>query len=124
MSVEQSSAQAPLTKTLDEGSSHGVYGALFAKINLSPVAHLSGIEAFQNSEALSEASADERVTAAVSVFLNLLQQSTHKVERLMPMLTGRASRCRRVFSAATRRVSFCMKTCAKPFANLRLTCWC
>ncbi|WP_339416744.1 type VI secretion system contractile sheath large subunit [Pseudomonas sp. RL_105y_Pfl1_103] len=82
MSAEQSSAPSQLTKTHDADSGQGIYGALFAKINLSPVAQLSGIEAFQNSEALSEASADERVTAAVSVFLDLLKQSSHKVERL------------------------------------------
>ncbi len=67
MSVAQSSASSQQAKTHDADSSQGVYGALFAKINLSPVAQLSGIESFQNAEALSEASADERVTAAVSV---------------------------------------------------------
>ena len=36
MSVEQSSAPSPLTKTHDADSGQGVYGALFAKINLSP----------------------------------------------------------------------------------------
>ncbi|KPX20286.1 EvpB family type VI secretion protein [Pseudomonas syringae pv. delphinii] len=82
MSAEQSSPSSQLTKTHDADGGQGIYGALFAKINLSPVARLNGIEAFQNSEALSEASADERVTAAVSVFLNLLKQSSHKVERL------------------------------------------
>lgn len=82
MSAEQSSAPSQLAKTHDADSGQGVYGALFAKINLSPVAQLSGLEAFQHSEALSEASADERVTAAVSVFLNLLKKSSHKVERL------------------------------------------
>jgi type VI secretion system protein ImpC len=59
-----------------------VYSALFNKINLSPVAALGNIDAFQDIEALSEVSADERVTAAVSVFLNMLKASTHKVERL------------------------------------------
>ncbi len=52
------------------------------EVNPSPVETLADIEAFQNSEALSEATADERVTAAVSVFLNLLKQSSQKVERL------------------------------------------
>ncbi|SDW75810.1 type VI secretion system protein ImpC [Pseudomonas syringae] len=82
MPAEQSSVSSQSTKTHDAESGKGIYGALFAKINLNPVTRLSGIEAFQNSEALSEASADERVTAAVSVFLNLLKQSSHKVERL------------------------------------------
>ncbi|MCP1446069.1 type VI secretion system protein ImpC [Pseudomonas sp. GGS8] len=81
MSTEHSSAQPYGTAVLTE-ENQGVYGALFAKINLSPVAELGGIEAFQNAEALSEASVDERVTAAVSVFLKLLKQSSQKVQRL------------------------------------------
>ncbi|WP_226478329.1 type VI secretion system contractile sheath large subunit [Pseudomonas sp. MWU16-30323] len=85
MSLEQSSQNAQLSNTYQAGS-QGIYGALFAKINLSPVTELSGIEAFQHSEALSEASADERVTAAVSVFLNLLKESSYKIERLDKVL--------------------------------------
>ncbi|WP_122621801.1 type VI secretion system contractile sheath large subunit [Pseudomonas viridiflava] len=64
----------------------GVYNNLFNKINLSPVTGLNGIEAFQNVEALSEVSADERVTAAVNVFLKLLKQSAQKIERLDKVL--------------------------------------
>ena len=82
MSVEQSSAPAQHTTGYDAEGGQGVYGALFAKINLNPVAQLSGIELFQSAEGLSDASADERVTAAVSVFLDLLKQSSHKFERL------------------------------------------
>ncbi|CAK9889242.1 MULTISPECIES: type VI secretion system contractile sheath large subunit [Pseudomonas] len=81
MSVEQSSAQSRGAAVLSENS-HGVYSALFDKINLSPIAQLGDIDAFQHPEALSEVSADERVTASVSVFLNLLKQSARKVERL------------------------------------------
>ena len=58
MSVEHTSLQH--TQTLDTDNAQGVYGALFAKINLSPVAQLGGIEIFQNPESLSEASADGR----------------------------------------------------------------
>lgn len=85
MSLEQSPQASQLTNAY-QTSGQGVYGALFAKINLSPVAELGGIDVFQNSEALSEVSADERVTAAVSVFLELLKQSSHKVERLDKVL--------------------------------------
>lgn len=60
----------------------GVYAALFEKINLSPVTALTDIEAFQTNDALSEATTDERVTASVSVFLELLKASSQKVERL------------------------------------------
>ena len=85
MSTEQSSVQAGGTTVLPE-ISQGVYSALFAKINLQPVESLGDYEVFQSNEALSEVSADERVTAAVSVFLNLLKQSAHKVERLDKVL--------------------------------------
>ncbi|SDI67994.1 type VI secretion system contractile sheath large subunit [Pseudomonas panipatensis] len=81
MSVEHDSAQARGAAVFAEDN-RGVYSALFSKINLSPVSELGGIENFQNTDALSEASADERVTAAVSVFLNLLKRSSQKIERL------------------------------------------
>lgn len=81
MSAENSSAQSRDAVVLSN-ESQSVYGDLFSKINLVPVARLNDIDVFQSSEALSEATADERVTAAVSVFLNLLKQSSRKVERL------------------------------------------
>jgi type VI secretion system protein ImpC len=81
MSVESSNVQSRGAAVLAE-ESKGVYGALFSKINLTPITSLGGIESFQSAEALSEVSADERVTAAVSVFLNLLKQSSQKVKRL------------------------------------------
>ena len=81
MSIEHSHAQSRGTAVLSE-ENQGVYGTLFGKINLSPVKVLGEIEAFQDSEALSDVSADERVTAAVSVFLTLIKQSSRKVRRL------------------------------------------
>ncbi|MFK0088040.1 type VI secretion system contractile sheath large subunit [Pseudomonas sp. NPDC090755] len=81
MSVEQSSTVSRGAEVLPE-SNQGVYAALFDKINLSPVAELEGIDDFQNEEALSEVSAEKRVTASVSVFLELLNRSSRKVERL------------------------------------------
>jgi type VI secretion system protein ImpC len=81
MSTEQINAQSRGATVLSE-ENQGVYGALFGKINLSPVKVLGEIEVFQNAEALSDVSADERVTAAVSVFLNLVKQSSRKVQRL------------------------------------------
>jgi type VI secretion system protein ImpC len=60
----------------------GVYANLFDKINLNPVSSLTDIEIYQSTDALSDVSADERVTAAVSVFLDLLKRSSQKVERL------------------------------------------
>ncbi|WCM53939.1 type VI secretion system lipoprotein TssJ [Pseudomonas sp. WJP1] len=84
MSIESSNVQSRGATVLSEEK--GVYGALFGKINLSPIKTLSSIEVFQNTEALSEVSADERVTAAVSVFLKLLKQSSQKFERLDKVL--------------------------------------
>lgn len=84
MSTESSNVQSRGATVLAEDK--GVYAALFSKINLNPVAELGSIETFQHAEALSEASVDERVTAAVSVFLKLLKESPQKVERLDKVL--------------------------------------
>lgn len=78
MSQEQTSASSRSAVAMAD-ESQSVYGHLFGKINLSPVAQLTGIEYFQSAEALADASADERVTAAVSVFLNLLKKSSQKL---------------------------------------------
>jgi len=84
MSTEISNVHSRGATVLSE--SNGVYAALFNKINLNPIAELGDVESFQHPEALSEASVDERVTAAVSVFLKLLKQSSCKVERLDKVL--------------------------------------
>lgn len=81
MSEEQSPAQSRgATVQLEESQS--VYHALFERINLEPLVRMSGIEAFQSADALSEATANERVTASVSVFLDRLKQVSPKVEKL------------------------------------------
>ncbi|ELY4226388.1 type VI secretion system contractile sheath large subunit, partial [Cronobacter sakazakii] len=54
----------------------------FEKINLHPVDALDDIDAWQDSQRLADASADERVTAAVRVFLERLKQSGQQVEKL------------------------------------------
>lgn len=83
MSVQENTAQGSATTLLDNNPvAQGVYASLFEKINLSPVSSLTGLDAFQNNDALAEATTDERVTAAVSVFLDLLKQSSKKVEKL------------------------------------------
>jgi type VI secretion system protein ImpC len=81
MATKQSSAQSG-GEVISSELNQSVYGALFEKINLSPVSALGDIEFFQTNESLADASADQRVTAAVNVFLNLLKQSSQKVERL------------------------------------------
>lgn len=80
MSVQENSAQGSATTVLEKNPTvaQGVYASLFEKINLNPVSSLAGLDAFQNSDALAEATTDERVTAAVSVFLDLLKQSSKK----------------------------------------------
>lgn len=79
MSLENSNVQSRGATVLSEKS---VYAGLFGKINLNPVESLAAIDNFQSAEGLAEATADERVTAAVNVFLKLLRQSSQKVERL------------------------------------------
>lgn len=59
-----------------------VYAELFGKINLNTISSLGALEPYQNNDLLAEVSADERVTAAVDVFMRLLEQAAQKVERL------------------------------------------
>ncbi len=84
MSVQENSAQGTATTVLEKNNpvAQGVYASLFEKINLSPVSSLTGLDAFQNNDTMAEATTDERVTAAVSVFLDLLKRSSKKVEKL------------------------------------------
>ncbi|WP_155484235.1 type VI secretion system contractile sheath large subunit [Yersinia intermedia] len=84
MSVQENSAQGTATTVLEKNNPvvQGVYASLFEKINLSPVSSLTGLDAFQNNDTMAEATTDERVTAAVSVFLDLLKRSSKKVEKL------------------------------------------
>ncbi|WP_445672899.1 type VI secretion system contractile sheath large subunit [Pseudomonas inefficax] len=81
MPEEQTSVQSHSTTVLPENS-RGVYHALFDKINLTPLDEIGGIEAFQSLDALSEATPDERVTASMSVFLDLLKSAAPKIDRL------------------------------------------
>lgn len=73
---------SPIVNNENVTEQSSVYASLFEKINLNPVDKMVNIDAFQDTEVLSDATADERVTAAVSVFLNLLTQSSEKVEKL------------------------------------------
>ncbi|MDA5495306.1 type VI secretion system contractile sheath large subunit [Yersinia intermedia] len=84
MSVQENSAQGTATTVLEKNNPvvQGVYASLFEKINLSPISSLTGLDAFQNNDTMAEATTDERVTAAVSVFLDLLKRSSKKVEKL------------------------------------------
>nr|WP_314265445.1 type VI secretion system contractile sheath large subunit [uncultured Moellerella sp.] len=82
MSVNNESVKNNQTTVLDAPKSGQVYASLFEKINLTPVSAISDIDEFQDNSTLADASTDERVTAAVSVFLERLKNSGQKVERL------------------------------------------
>lgn len=59
-----------------------VYASLCSKINIMPVAEARPIEAFRDSDALSEASANERIARGLGAFLELVAKSSQPVERL------------------------------------------
>jgi type VI secretion system protein ImpC len=65
-----------------EAPAKSIYATLCEKINLSPVSSTRPVEAFQSADALSDSSADERVTQAISVFLKMIQESAGQVDRL------------------------------------------
>ena len=59
-----------------------VYASLFEKINLNPVSALSALDIWQDPQAMSEASADERLTAGMQVFMECLATAGVQVEKL------------------------------------------
>ncbi|HBD3716484.1 TPA: type VI secretion system contractile sheath large subunit [Escherichia coli] len=59
-----------------------VYVSLFEKINLNPVSTLSALDIWQDPQAMSEASADERLTAGMQVFMECLAKAGTRVEKL------------------------------------------
>jgi len=65
-----------------ETSPPGVYESLCARINLTPVRRVPAFEVFQNQDALSESTVDERIAVAVNVFLKMIQESAVKIDRL------------------------------------------
>ena len=82
MSVQNETHANGATTVLDRPAAGGVYASLFEKINLNPVSELSDLNVWQDSQAMSDATADERVTAAMQVFLTRLKISGAKVEKL------------------------------------------
>ncbi|HEN4996639.1 TPA: type VI secretion system contractile sheath large subunit [Klebsiella aerogenes] len=76
---QNQTAGATLEKTLPAG---GVYASLFNKINLDPVSSLGDLDGFEDNTVMAETSANARVTAAVQVFMQCLQKSGQKVEKL------------------------------------------
>lgn len=82
MSVQNETRSSGETTVLENPAAEGVYASLFDKINLNPVSSLSNLNVWQDNQAMSDATADERVTAAMQVFLNRLKISGEKVEKL------------------------------------------
>lgn len=82
MSVQNETYANGATTVLDRPAAGGVYASLFEKINLNPVSELSDLNVWQDNQAMSDATADERVTAAMQVFLTRLKISGAKVEKL------------------------------------------
>src|SRR5260370_5725571 len=64
------------------GDSPSVYVSLCDRITLNPVREARPLEAFQDNDMLSESSADERLARAMSVFLEMVGESSKPVERL------------------------------------------
>ena len=82
MSVKNENATGGESLVLEPPEASRVYASLFEKINLSPVSELRALDIWQDSQALSDATADERLTAGMQVFLQCLSQSARRVEKL------------------------------------------
>ena len=82
MSVKNEYTTGSETVVLERPESGGVYASLFEKINLNPVSELSALDIWQDAQAMSDATADERLTAGMQVFLECLSKAGPKVEKL------------------------------------------
>lgn len=82
MSVKNENAVGGESIVLERSQARGVYTSLFEKINLSPVSELSALDIWQDAQAMSDATADERLTAGMQVFLECLTKAGSKVEKL------------------------------------------
>ena len=82
MSVKNENATGGESLVLEPPEAGRVYASLFEKINLSPVRELRALDIWQDSQAMSDATADERLTAGMQVFLECLSQSAQRVEKL------------------------------------------
>ena len=82
MSVKNENAAGNESVVLERPAAGGVYASLFEKINLNPVSELSALDIWQDAQAMSDATADERLTAGMKVFLECLTKVGSKVEKL------------------------------------------
>jgi type VI secretion system protein ImpC len=82
MTTKNTTSSVGATLVQEHAESDSVYASLFSKINLKPVSELGDISVWQDETTMAEADANERVTAAVRVFIDCLFQSGEKIERL------------------------------------------
>lgn len=68
MSVKNENAAGGESVVLEHPAAGGVYASLFEKINLNPVSELSALDIWQDAQAMSDATADERLTAGMPPF--------------------------------------------------------
>jgi type VI secretion system protein ImpC len=80
--MNQNESQQGATETVVLDAPGSVYESLCSKINLKPIAEARPIEAFRDSDTLSEASAEERIARGMGAFLELVAKSSQPVERL------------------------------------------
>ncbi|GDX04443.1 type VI secretion system contractile sheath large subunit [Buttiauxella selenatireducens] len=79
---ENASSATGQTTVLEHAQPGGVYASLFSKINLTPVSALNDLNDYQDTAALADVTADQRVSAAIQVFMARLKESGQTVERL------------------------------------------
>lgn len=82
MSVNTETQSVQGNTTVLDNNPDSVYASLFEKINLNPVSRLGDITEYQDDSVMADASADERVTAAIQVFMQVISKSGQKVEKL------------------------------------------
>lgn len=82
MAVNTESATTGDSVVLERPEMGSVYTSLFEKINLNPVSELSALDIWQDAQAMSDATADERLTAGMQVFLECLSKAGARVEKL------------------------------------------
>lgn len=82
MSVKNEDSAGGESMVLEHPKVGSVYASLFEKINLNPVSELSVLDIWQDAQAMSDATADERLTAGMQVFLECLSKAGSSVEKL------------------------------------------
>ncbi|MGV3345859.1 type VI secretion system contractile sheath large subunit [Enterobacteriaceae bacterium LUAb1] len=82
MSLQNEPVAGGENRGQERPSAGGVYAALFEKINLNPVASLSALDIWLDTQAMSDVTADERLTAGMQVLLECLSKAGTKVEKL------------------------------------------